>query len=100
MEETAFYAGGNKIISSQHRTFPIYEKARMTSWLCFYEKSNYNDVENLYNTMKIASKKFGLNIEEPEWIEMPNKASAKNWKETARDFICKGKKEYSFALFY
>ena len=99
MEETAFYAGGNKIISSQHRTFPIYEKVRMTSWLCFYEKSNYNDVENLYNTMKIASKKFGLNIEEPEWIEIPNKASAKIWKETARDFICKGKKEYSFALF-
>ncbi len=38
MEETALYAGGNKIISSQDRTFPIYEKVKMTSWLCFYEK--------------------------------------------------------------
>ena len=99
MDETLLVAGRNKNITPEDRTFPIYEKVNMTSWVCFYEKSNYNDAENLYNTMKAASKKFGLDIEEPEWIEMPNKSSAQDWTDTAEDYIGKGKKDYSFALF-
>ena len=39
--------------------------------------------------MKAASKKFGLDIEESEWIEMPNKSSAKDWTDTAEDYIGK-----------
>ena len=99
INETSLVAGRNKKITPEDRTFPIFEKVDMTSWVCFYEKSNYNDAENLYNTMKAASKKFGLNIEEPEWIEMANKSSAKDWTDTAEDYIGKGKKDYSFALF-
>ena len=99
MDETKLKAGNNKTISSNARTFPIYKKEDMTSWLCFYEKSNYNDAENLYNTLKAASKGFGLYIEEPEWIEMPNKSRPKDWTDTANDYIGKGKKDYSFAVF-
>ena len=98
MEETKLLAK-NKYISSGDRTFPVYKKVDMSSWLCFYEKSNYNDAENLYNTLNTASKKFGLKIEEPEWIEIPNKSKAKNWIDTADDYIGKGKKDYSFAIF-
>ena len=99
MNETKLFAGNNKSITSKDKTFPIYKKVDMTSWLCFYEKSNYSDAENLYNTLKTASKKFGLNIEEPEWIEMPNKSKAKDWTDTADDYIGKGKKDYKFAVF-
>ena len=99
MNETELIAGNNKQITSRDRTFPIYKKVDMTSWLCFYEKINYNNAADLYENLKTASKKFGLNIEEPEWIEMPNKSKAKDWIDTADDYIGKGKKDYSFAVF-
>ena len=99
MRETKLIAGKNKTITSRDRTFPVLEKKEMTSWVCFYEKMNYDNAENLYNTLKAAAKGFNLHIEEPEWVEMPNNASAKDWTLTANDFIGNGKKDYSFAVY-
>ena len=99
MEETKLLAGKKKSVTPRDRTFPVLEKKEMTSWLCFYEKMNYNNAENLFNTLKAASKGFNLHVEEPEWIEMPNNASAKDWTSTADEYIGKGKKDYSFAVF-
>ena len=82
------------------KVFRIAKKANMLSWLCFYEKKNYNAAGILYNTLDQASIKFGLKINEPEWIEMPNNASPKDWTDTAEDYIGKGKDDYSFAIFF
>ena len=72
----------------------------MVSWLCYYEQSNYKDAENLYNTLSKASKAYGLKVNEPEWIEMPNRSSAKDWTDTADDYFGKGiKRKYDFVVF-
>ena len=99
MKDTKLIAGNNKSISSRDKTFPVLEKQSLTSWLCFYEKANYNNAENLYNTLDAASKGFKLKISEPEWIEMPNNSTAKDWTETANEYIGNGKNDYSFAVF-
>ena len=100
MKETKLIGGNNKPIKSNDRTFPVLEKVNMQNWLCFYEKSNYNDAETLYNTLSKASKAFNLKIAEPEWIEMPNKSSAKDWTDTADDYFGKGvERNYDFVVF-
>ena len=100
MKESKLITASDKPIKSSDRLFPVLEKIPMTNWLCFYEKSNYSDAENLYNTLAKASKGYGLKIEEPEWIEMPNKASYKDWADTADEYFGKGKKrKYDFVVF-
>ena len=99
MKETKLVGGNNKRVKTNDRTFNVLEKKDMTNWICFYLKNNYNDAENLFNTLKKASKAFGLNIAEPEWIEMGNNSSAKDWIDTADDYVGKGKKDYSFVVF-
>ena len=99
MKETKLVASGNKAVHAGDRGFNVLDKKDMQNWLCFYEKMNYDDAENLYNTLSKASKAYSLEIPEPEWIEMPNKSSAKDWIDTANDYIGKGKKDYSFVVF-
>ena len=99
MKETKLIAGNKKEIKSNQRTFPVLAKNDMTKWLCFYEKSNYNDAENLYNTLYKSSSAYGLKISEPEWVEMPNRSSSKDWIDTADDFFVNGKGDYSFVVF-
>ena len=88
-----------KKVHSKDRTFPILKKKDMTNWLCFYEKSNYNDAENLYNNLSKASGAFGLKIEEPEWIEMPNRSTAQDWTDTADEYFGGKKNDYDFVVF-
>ena len=99
MKETELIGGSGKKVQSNDRTFPVLDKVDMTSWLCFYENSNYNDAANLYDNLAKAAKAYKLNIEEPEWVEMPNKSSGKDWTATADEYIGKGKKDYTFAVF-
>ena len=100
MKETKLIAGGNKTVKSKDRTFPVLEKVDMQNWLCFYEKSNYNDAENLYNNLEKASGAFNFKIAEPEWIEMENRSSAEDWMATADDYFGKGKKrQFDFVIF-
>ena len=99
MNETKLIGGNNKSIKKNDKTFNVLKKKDMLSWLCFYEKSNYNDAENLFNILSKSSKAYSLQIEEPEWVEMPNKSSAKDWIDTANDYVGKGKKDYDFAIF-
>ena len=58
MKDTNLLGGGNKSIKSNDRTFPVKKAIDMTKWLCFYEKSNYNEAEKLYNNLSKASKAF------------------------------------------
>ena len=99
MNETKLVGGGNKKVKKNDKTFNVLKKIDMINWLCFYEKSNYNDAESLFNILLKSSKAYGLKIEEPEWVEMPNRSPAKDWIETANDYMGKGKKEYNFVIF-
>ena len=99
MKEPILKAGHNQKINVGERVFPVAKKIDMINWICLYKKKNYNDADNLYNTLKKASKGFGITIKEPEWIEMPNNAFSKDWTSTAEDYIGKGKDDYSFAVF-
>jgi len=99
MKETKLIGGNNKEVHSNDRTFPVLKKKDMTNWICFYEKYNYNDAESLYNNLNKASKAFGLKIAEPEWIEMRNNSSARDWTATADDYFGKNKSDYDFAVF-
>ena len=99
MRDTKLIGGNNKDVHSNDRTFNVLKKKDLSNWLCFYEKSNYSDAENLYNNLSKASKAFGLKIAEPEWIEMPNKSKAKDWIDTADDYFGEGKNDYDFVVF-
>ena len=100
MKDTKLKGGNNKDVHSNDRTFPVLQKSDFTNWLCFYEKSNYDQAGLLYDTLSKASKAFGLKVAEPEWIEMPNKSTAKDWMDTAEDYFGKGvKREFDFVVF-
>ena len=58
----------------------------MKSWLCFYEKPNYNEAKTLFDCLSKASKTYGFNIIEPEWVEMCYKSRSKDWIETAESY--------------
>ena len=106
MKETKLIAGNNKKMNTRDKMFPVLNKKDMTSWICFYERSNYNDAETLFTCLSKASKAFELDIAEPEWIEMKNNSTAKDWKDTADDYFQNNNKnsdykksDYSFAIF-
>ena len=100
MNDTQLIGGNNKTVHARDKTFPILKKKDMLNWLCFYEKSNYNDAENLYDNLSKASGAFKLKVAEPEWIEMQNKSTAKDWMDTAEDYFGKGvKREFDFVVF-
>ena len=99
MKDTVLIGENGKNVHSSDRTFRVLEKKNLSNWLCFYEESNYDDAENLYNTLSKASKAYGLKIKNPEWIEMPNKSSARDWTDTADDYFGKGKNNYDFVVF-
>ena len=100
MNETKLIGGNNRSIQPTDKKFPILKKKDMVNWLCFYEKSNYGDAESLYNNLEKASKAYGLKIGEPEWVEMQNKSSPTDWKETADEYFGPGKeREFDFVVF-
>ena len=97
MKETNLIAGDDEYVKSNARTFPVLKKVDMLKWLCFYEKNNYYDAENLYNTLSKCSKAFNIKIKEPEWIEMPNKSNEKDWINETEKYM--DKNYYSFVVF-
>ena len=100
MNETKLIGRNNRSIQPTDKKFPILKKKDMVNWLCFYEKSNYDDAESLYKNLEKASKAYGLKIGDPEWVEMQNKSSPTDWKETADEYFGPGKeREFDFVVF-
>ena len=99
MEETKLIGGNNKNVYPTDKKFPVFKKKDMTNWLCFYEKYNYKDAENLYNILEKASKAYGFNIAEPEWIEMNDSSPVKDWTDTADDYFGEGKNDFDFVVY-
>ena len=99
MKETELVAGGNKAFHPKDKLFKVLKKKDMSNWVCFYEKSNYDDADYLNKSLKKAAPGYGLSIEEPEWVEMPNRSSAQEWIKAAEDYVGGGRTDFSFAVF-
>ena len=100
IEETKLIGGKNKVVKASDRTFPVLDKVPMTNWICFYEKKNYDDADNLFQTMAKASNAYGLKVSEPKWIEMANNSKAKDWIDTAEDYFPPDEEsEFDFVVF-
>ena len=97
MEEPKILAGKKKIINVKDR-FPLLKKENMTNWLCFYEKANYDDADNLYRNLLKASKAYEIYISEPAWVEMNNYAKANDWIKSA-DYYMSQNDEYDFVIY-
>jgi len=98
MAEPKILAGRNKIIKTKDRVFPLFKKEKMSSWLCFYEKANYNDADTLYKCLSKASVAFGLNISEPEWVEMKSNSKLEDWIKNA-EYYLNSYDNYQFVIF-
>ena len=96
MKETVLIGGDKKQIKT-NKPFNVLSKKDMTKWICLYKKSNYNDAEKLYNSLDSASRGYGLAISEPEWVEMDDRASAKEWVDSVEDYLSNG--DYQFVVF-
>ena len=97
MNETILIGGNKKSISPKDKVFNVYHKKDMTKWLCLYRKSNYDDAGGLAESLKKASRGYGLAVEEPEWAEMGDRAKAEDWIATVEDYMSNG--EYKFVVF-
>ena len=98
MEEPKILAGRSKIINTKARIFPLLKRVKMTSWLCFYEKSNYDDADTLYKCLSKASTAFGLTISEPNWVEMNSNSKLEEWIDNA-EYYLNSSDEFQFVIF-
>ena len=98
IESPALVAGQNKQIEINARVFKALKVEQFKNWLCLYEKHNYNQADQLFNTMKSAAKGYGISVSEPEWVEMPDKSNdPRDWTATVDDYFENNK--YQFVLF-
>ena len=96
MEEPSFTGAGNKSINPSKKVFPVSKPILMNKWLCLYDKRNYNDAENLLNSLQKASGGYHIKIEEPEWVEMTS-TYADDWTATVDEYF--KETTYQFVLF-
>ena len=100
MEEPTLLAGKNMtILLPKDKRFPIYSKTKMLSWLCLYERANYNEAEQLYSGLNKASKDYGIHINEPEWVELGSGYVAKEWINSVEEYLNEDENKYTFVVF-
>ena len=96
MDEPSFTGSNNKPVNPSKKVFPVSQPILMNKWLCLYDKRNYNDAENLLNSLQKASGGYHIKIEEPEWVEMTS-TYADDWTATVDEYFKEAK--YQFVLF-
>ena len=81
MNNPDLYDYKNKVI--EKNVFPVVEKRHLKykKWYFVYEKGdkNYKNADHFYNALCDSSIKFGIKVEEPEWIEVPFNSNSKAW---------------------
>ena len=91
----------NKIIKSSDRTFPVLDKVPMTDWLCICEERNKKDAIEFSNTMINASKAYGLKVEKPTLIKIPNNSKIKDWTTVAEKYFPHDEEsDFDFVVFF
>ena len=96
MKETELVGGNKKRVSPKDKIFDVLSKKDMTKWLCLYRKSNYDDAGFLVESLKKASRGYGLAVEDPEWVEMGDRDSAQDWIAAVEESLTD---EYKFVVF-
>ena len=96
MKETELVGGNKKKVSPKDKIFDVLSKKDMTKWLCLYRKSNYDDAGYLVESLKKASRGYGLAVEDPEWVEMGDRDRAQDWIAAVEDSFTN---EYKFVVF-
>ena len=96
MKETELVGGNRKRVSPKDKIFDVLSKKDMTKWLCLYRKSNYDDAGYLVESVKKASRGYGLDVEDPEWVEMGDRDSAQDWIAAVEESLTD---EYKFVVF-
>ena len=101
MEETKLVDGNDKPYKKKSSKVNLLKNKndKMIDWLFFYDEYNYDNAGKLNKSLNYASGKYGIKINDPEWVEMPGKAKAKDWIDKANQYFGKGKRKYTFALF-
>ena len=102
MEETPLLGAEGKIDLKKDKIFKVIKNIDFPyeEWVCFYKEENYDDADKFYKALSKASFGYGINVEEPKWIEMKNNASGQDWKNEAEKIFKKNSKsKYLFAIF-
>ena len=97
MKETELIAGQKQKITSKDKVFEVLSKKDMTKWLCVYKASNYDDAAYLSDSLRKASRGFGLAVSDPEWEEMDDRDQASDWTKAVEQRMQKG--NFSFVVF-
>jgi len=56
-------------------------------WALVYDSDDYDDANLLFELFLMASEKFGLLVEPPQWIELPKRSSASNFEQYINEDI-------------
>ena len=98
MKKPVLIGGNKKIIDfKKDKVFNLLSKKDMTKWICLYRKSNFNDADKLFQSLKKAATGYGLAVEEPEWVEMDDRDKASVWTSAAGDYMKDG--QYKFVVY-
>ena len=103
MKKVDLYDANNKKITGN--TFPVVKKINLDNWFFVYEKDikgkfNYNNANQLYNSLCDCSKAFKIKIEEPnDWIGVPNNSSYETWIKLVEQKINKKSDKKYFVLY-
>ena len=68
----------------QH-TEPI--QLKKNSWAIVYGQREYNNANDLFTNLQKAAGIFGVTVEEPQWVEVPDSRSAKSYCDAIKSDI-------------
>ena len=104
MRETELIVGQNKLIdvnkySKGKDAVNLLKKFNLIKWVLFYEDNRDNNEGYIIQKLNIASGKYGIKLDIPIKIKMPNNANSQKWIGEANKYFGLRKKDYDFALF-
>lgn len=73
------------MVFDQRARYKVLRSIELGKWLCVYHQKNYDDANNLINSMQQACDGIGIKIAEPEWVEV-NSYDPKKWLEEVDSF--------------
>lgn len=60
------------------KQFPIHEKVDLDKWICVYHVDDFSSAETLLDKLQFCSKKLGITVKEPMWVEVTS-SNPKDW---------------------
>jgi len=60
---------------------------RKNSWAIVYGQREYNNANDLFTNLQKAAGIFGVTVEEPQWVEVPDSRSAKSYCDAIKSDI-------------